>query len=95
MQKFFTKVTSILFYGEICRKKTDKNSDFALFPILDPKVRLRFEILFKKTHPRENLATLFLTVIYLLNTIKPFSSHENCSLTKSQKPSTTGVPLRT
>jgi hypothetical protein len=63
-----------------------KLSDFALFPILDPKARLRFEILFKKTHLRINMTTLFLAKIYLLNTIKPFSNHENCSLTKSQNP---------
>jgi hypothetical protein len=43
---------------------------------------LRFEVLFKKFHPRINLATKS----YLLNTIKPFSGHENRSLTKSQKP---------
>jgi hypothetical protein len=73
-------------------KKTKQNSDFELFPILDPKARLRFEILFKKTHPRVNLTTLFLLKIYLLNTIKPFSSHENCSLTKSQNPLQRGYP---
>jgi hypothetical protein len=67
------------------------NSDFALFPILDPKARLRFEILFKKTHLRINLTTL-LTKIYLLNTIKPFSNHEKCSLTKSQNPLQRGYP---
>jgi hypothetical protein len=76
-------------------EKTEQNSDFALFPILDPKARLRFEILFKKSHPRINLTTLFLTKIYLLNTKKPFSSHENCSLTKITKPFTKGVPLGT
>jgi hypothetical protein len=42
--------------------------------------------LFKKFHPRINLATLFSTKSYLLNTIKLFSGHENRSLTKSQKP---------
>jgi hypothetical protein len=67
-------------------KKIEQNSDFALFSILDPKARLRFEILFKKTHPRISLITLFLTKIYLLNTIKPFSSPENSSLTKISKP---------
>jgi hypothetical protein len=44
-------------------EKTEQNSDFALFPILDPKARLRFEILFKKTNPRINLTTLFFTKI--------------------------------
>jgi hypothetical protein len=73
-------------------EKTEQNSDFALFPILDPKTRLRFEILFKKTHPRINLTTLFLPKIYLLNTIKLFSSHENCPLTKSQNPLQRGNP---
>jgi hypothetical protein len=53
-------------------KKTEQNSDFALFPIIDPKARLRYEILFKKTHPRINLTTLFFTKIYLLNTIRAF-----------------------
>jgi hypothetical protein len=75
--------------------KTEQNSDFALFPILDPKARLRFEFLFKKTHPRINLTTLFLPKIYLLNTIKPFYSHENCSLKKNSKPFTKGVLLGT
>jgi hypothetical protein len=92
MQKCSTKVPSILFYDEICLKKTEQNSDFALFPILDPKARLRFEILFKKTHPRKNLTTLFLTKIYLLNTIKPFKNHENRSLTKFQNPLQRGYP---
>jgi hypothetical protein len=76
-------------------KKTEQNSDFALFPIKDPKARLRFEILFKKTHPKINLTKLFSTKIYLLNTIKPFSGHKNCSLTKISKPFTKGVPLGT
>jgi hypothetical protein len=47
---------------------------------LDPRVKLRFEVLFKKFQPRVNLITLFLTIIYLLNTIKPFSGNENRSL---------------
>jgi hypothetical protein len=75
--------------------KTEQNSDFALFPIVDPKARLRIEILFKKTHPRITLTTLFLTKIYLLNTIKPFWSHENYSLTKIPTPLTKGVPFGT
>jgi hypothetical protein len=33
--------------------------------------------LFKRFHPRINLTTLFLTKIYILNTIKPFSGLEN------------------
>jgi hypothetical protein len=45
----------------------------------DPRVNLRFEVLFKKFHPRINLTTLFLTKIYLLNLVKPFSGHENRS----------------
>jgi hypothetical protein len=53
-------------------EEIEKNSDFTLFPILDPKARLRFKILFKKTHPGINLTTFFLPTIYLLNTIKPF-----------------------
>jgi hypothetical protein len=58
--------------------------------ILDPEAGLRFEILFKKTHPRINLTTLFLTKIYRLNTIQPFSSHD-----KILKLLKKGVPLRT
>jgi hypothetical protein len=84
MQKSSTKVPSRLLYGEICWKKLNKI--VILYYFLDPKARLRFEILFKNTHLRINLTTLFLTKIYLLNTIKPISSHENCSLTKSQNP---------
>jgi hypothetical protein len=53
---------------------------------IDPKAKLRLEVLFKKFHPRINLATLFSTNTYLLNTIKPFSGHKNRSLAKSQKP---------
>jgi hypothetical protein len=67
-------------------EKTEQNNEFALFLKLDPKARLRFEILFKKFHPRINLTTLFFPKIYLLNTIKPFLSHANRSMTKSQKP---------
>jgi hypothetical protein len=66
-------------------KKTEQNSDFTLFPILDPKARLRFEILFKKTHPRINLTTLFLPVF---EPLKLF-------LDKNSKPFTKGVPLGT
>jgi hypothetical protein len=67
-------------------EKIEQNSDSALFHILDPKVKLRLEVLFKKFRPSINLATLFSIKLYLLNTIKPFSGHENSSLTKSQKP---------
>jgi hypothetical protein len=58
--------------------------------IWDPKARIRFEVMFKKFHPRINLTTLFLTKSDLLNTINSFLGHENCSLTKSQKPSQGG-----
>jgi hypothetical protein len=61
----------------------------------NPKAKLRLEILFKKFHPRINLTTLFWTKLYLLNTIKLFSGHENCSFTKSQKTYSRGVPLGT
>jgi hypothetical protein len=57
-----------------------------------PKAKLRLEVLFKKFHPRIDLATFFSTKSYLLNTIKPFSGHENRSLTKSQKPLQVGCP---
>jgi hypothetical protein len=57
--------------------KIEWNSDFALFPHTSPRAKLRFEVLFKKFYPRINLTTLFLTKIYLLNTIKRFSGHEN------------------
>jgi hypothetical protein len=59
----------------------------------NPKAKLRLEVLFKKFDPRKNLATLFSTKQYLLNTIKPFSGHENRSLLKSQKPLQGGYPL--
>jgi hypothetical protein len=73
-------------------EKTEQNSDFTLFPILDPKARLIFEILFKKTHPRINLTTLFSSKIYLLNTIfEPLKLF----LDKISKPFTKGVPLGT
>jgi hypothetical protein len=49
------------------------------------KMKLRLEVFFKKFHPRIDLTTFFLTKSYLLNTIKPFSGHENRYLTKSQK----------
>jgi hypothetical protein len=39
---------------------------------------------------RINVTTIFLTKSYLLNTIKPFSGHENRSLAKFQKPSQGG-----
>jgi hypothetical protein len=52
--------------------------------------------LFKEFHPRVNLTTLFLTKTYLLNTIKPFSDHENRSLGPKQqnleKPLSGGYP---
>jgi hypothetical protein len=48
-------------------------------------MKLRLEVLFKKFQPRINLTTLSLTKLYLLNTIKPISGHENRSLTKYQK----------
>jgi hypothetical protein len=69
--------------------------DFVLFPIYNLKMKLRLEVLFKKFHPRINLITFFLTKSYLLNTIKPFSGHENRFLTKFQKPFTRRVPLGT
>jgi hypothetical protein len=72
-------------------EKTEQNSDFTLFPILDPKARLRFEILFKKTHPRINLSTLFLPKVYLLNTIKLFEPLE-LFLDKISKPFTKRYP---
>jgi hypothetical protein len=67
---------------------------FALF-LFNPKAKLRIEVLFKKFHPRMNLPTLFLTKLYLPNTIKSFSGHKNRSLTKSQKTFTKGEPLGT
>jgi hypothetical protein len=58
-------------------------------------MKLKLEVLFKKFHPRIDLTTLLSTKSYLLNTIKPFSGHENRSLTKSQKTFTREVPLGT
>jgi hypothetical protein len=40
----------------------------------NPKAKLRLEVLFKKCHPRINLATLFFTKSYLLNTISHFQA---------------------
>jgi hypothetical protein len=48
---------------------------FSIFPIQVPRAKLRFKVLFKEFHSRENLTTLFSTKIYLLNTIKLFSDH--------------------
>jgi hypothetical protein len=54
-----------------------KHSDYALFSIQVPRAKLRFDVLFKKFHPRINLTTFFLTKTYLLNTIIPILGHEN------------------
>jgi hypothetical protein len=70
-------------------KFVEQNCDLALFP---PRAKLRFEVLFKKFHPKINLAIRFSTKSYLLNTIKLFSGHENRSLTKYQKPLQEGYP---
>jgi hypothetical protein len=53
--------------------------------ILDSRVKLSFEVLFKIFNSRINLTTLFSTKIYLLNTIKSFSGHENRSLGPKQQ----------
>jgi hypothetical protein len=94
MQKCWTKVPSVLFYDEIRWTKLNKIVILPFFPY-NPKMKLRLEVLFKKFHPRINLTTLFLTKSYLLNTIKPFSGHENRFLTIFQKTFTRGVPLGT
>jgi hypothetical protein len=52
---------SDLLYGEI-----------TLFHIQVLRVKLRFEVLFKKFHPRMDLTTLSLIKTYLMNTIKIF-----------------------
>jgi hypothetical protein len=64
--------------------KTGQSSFLPCFPY-NPRAKLRLEVFFKKLHPRINRTTLFSTSLYLLNTIKPFLSHENRSLTKSKK----------
>jgi hypothetical protein len=94
MQKCWTKVPSVLFYDEIRLTKLNKIVILPYFPY-NLKMMLRLEVLFKKFHPRINLTTLFFFKSYLLNTIKPFSGHENRSLTKSQKTFTRGIPLGT
>jgi hypothetical protein len=91
MQKCSVKVPSVLFYDEICWTKLDKIVILPYFPC-NPKTKLRLEVLFNLFHPRINLATLFSTKSYLLNTIKPFSGHENRPLTKSQNPQKRGYP---
>jgi hypothetical protein len=92
------------FWVGICMGGTLRTQNFVLWwnslnkIVISPyfpcnlKMKLRLEVLFKKFHPRINMTTLFLTKLYLLNTIKPFSGHENRSLTKSQKAFTRGVP---
>jgi hypothetical protein len=84
MQKWWIKVPSVLFYDEIRWTKLNKIVILPYFPY-NLKMKLRLEVLFKKFHPRINLTTILLTKLYLLNMIKPFSGHENRSLTKSQK----------
>jgi hypothetical protein len=91
MQNCWTKVPSVLFYDEIRWTKLNKIVILPYFPY-NPKAKLRLEVLFKIFHPRINLTTLFFTKLYLLNTIKLFSGHENRSLTKFQKTFTRGVP---
>jgi hypothetical protein len=94
MQNHWTKVPSVLCYYEIRWTKLNKIVILPYFPY-NLKMKLRLEVLFKRFYPRINLTTLFLTKLYLLNTIKPFPCHENRSLTKSQKTFTRGVPLGT
>jgi hypothetical protein len=65
--------------------KSEKIVILPYFPY-NPKAKLSLEVLFKKLNPTINLATLLFAISYLLNRIKPFSGHENRSLTKSQKP---------
>jgi hypothetical protein len=72
MQKCWTKVPSVLFFEEIRWTKLDKIVILPYFPY-NTKAKLRLEVLFKKLHTRINLTTLFLTKLYLLSTIKPFS----------------------
>jgi hypothetical protein len=57
----------------------------SIFPIQVPRAKLRFEVFFQRFHPRINLTTLFFTKSYLLNTIKPFSDHENRSFGPKQQ----------
>jgi hypothetical protein len=71
---------SDLLYGDICRTKLNKIVIFFILFIQVLRAKLRFEVLFKRFHPRTNLTTFFLPKIYLLNTIKPFLDHENRSL---------------
>jgi hypothetical protein len=56
-----------------------------LFPIQVPRAKLRFEVLFKKFYARRNLTAFFLTKTYILNTIKPFTGHENRPLGLKQQ----------
>jgi hypothetical protein len=65
--KLLTKVPSVLFYGEIRWTK----QWFCPISHVTLKAKLRLEVLFKKFHHRINLATLFSTKSYLLNTVKP------------------------
>jgi hypothetical protein len=55
----------------ITPQKIKNCSNLSIFPIQVPRAKLRFEVLFKRFHPRINLTTLFCPKIYLLNRIKP------------------------
>jgi uncharacterized membrane protein len=61
-----TKPTSLIFH-----MWQVKNNGFALFTVYKntSEEKFRFEVLFKKFHPKINLSTLFLTLTYLLYTI--------------------------
>jgi hypothetical protein len=56
----------------------------------NPEAKLRLEVFFKKFHPRINLATLYWTKSYLLNTIKTFSGIEKPFLDQISKIFTKG-----
>jgi hypothetical protein len=61
---------------------------FPNFPYKILRVKLRFEVLFKKFHPRLNLTTRFFPkpiLSYLLNTIKLFLGHATWSLGPKQQ----------
>jgi hypothetical protein len=91
LQKSWRKVPSVLFYDEIRWTKLNKIVILPYFPY-NLKIKLRFEVLFKKFHSRINLTTLFLTKSYLLNTI--FRSWKP-SLDKISKNFARGVPFGT
>jgi hypothetical protein len=74
-----------MFYRDICWINLNKTVILLYFPYKSLGRKLRFEVLFKKFHPKINMTTLFLTKIYLLNTKMAFCGDENWYLGPKQQ----------